>query len=826
MNPLKTYSIEQSYINLAIVSAKEQHDKERRLRDAQNTHTDIDIFEEIYGTKTAIDVKDIFKTCKSEEKQVLVLGRAGIGKSTFSRYIAYQWAKGSLWQQYELLALIPLRCLTANRYPSSKEYSLIDLVKREVLQCDLTEKEETILKKHFNPKKTLWILDGHDEIIQDVPSHLQVLFEHLLNTPHHIITSRPYMNTLSYDVQMEITGFTDENIVTYVEQFFDQMKDELDNALVQRQTLSGFLKSNSRIWGLAHIPVNLELICSLWSNNDWSETQHLSMTRLYSEMTEWLCLRYLDPKKIQTDVSQDCQKELAFLEHLAFHAMADSTIIIRPSLLKRTRDEVQISFDHHLNILNFGVLKSYSRQGIGNRKESEKDHYFIHLSFQEYFAARYLVNALKGPHKETAIQFIQDQKYNQRYLSVFSFAAGLFTENDAISTKQSFWHNMLKEPLDLLGIRHMQLIISCIEETCGQSTFPERQTLLLCIGQFLQYNFLMRNSSLIHHVEPFFQRAQSLVCEPAISDIFIHLLRSDDTGTKLTVLSFISELTFTNPSPALIESVATNLNDTDDRTRMRTCSALGKMDEKAATNEVISKLVSALGDQSEYVRANACEALGEMGKKATTNEVISKLVSALGNQSEDVRANACSALGKMGEKAATNEVISKLVSALGDQSENVRVNACLALREMAEKAATNEVISKLFNIINEESSAWYAAAEAVESVLRSSSVLLQLDPIIFADLTLSEDSERCFRNISEDEIIKFCFDVHSDEWLNAIVKISLLKGTAVTVIKDKVFIYGRKDPSELTARNEDFVEKFIKTFNEERDRLHLSLLVV
>ena len=46
------------------------------------------------------------------------------------------------------------------------------------------------------------------------------------------------------------------------------------------------------------------------------------------------------------------------------------------------------------------------------------------------------------------------------------------------------------------------------------------------------------------------------------------------------------------------------------------------------------------------------------------------------------------------------------------------------------------------------------------------------------------------------------------------------------MIKDKVFIYGRKDPSELTARNEDFVEKFIKTFNEERDRLHLSLLVV
>ena len=46
------------------------------------------------------------------------------------------------------------------------------------------------------------------------------------------------------------------------------------------------------------------------------------------------------------------------------------------------------------------------------------------------------------------------------------------------------------------------------------------------------------------------------------------------------------------------------------------------------------------------------------------------------------------------------------------------------------------------------------------------------------------------------------------------------------MIKDKVLIYGRKDLVEFTATNEKFVEKFIKAFNEERDRLHLSFLVV
>jgi predicted NACHT family NTPase len=115
MNPSKSFPIEQSYINLAIVKSKEQHAKENQLRDAQQATDVLGTFEQIYGTKTAIDPKNIFETCKNHEKQVLVFGRAGIGKSTFCRYIAYQWATGSYWPQYELLALIPLRCLTVHR---------------------------------------------------------------------------------------------------------------------------------------------------------------------------------------------------------------------------------------------------------------------------------------------------------------------------------------------------------------------------------------------------------------------------------------------------------------------------------------------------------------------------------------------------------------------------------------------------------------------------------------------------------------------------------------------------------------------------------------
>jgi HEAT repeat protein len=709
MNPSKSFPIEQSYINLAIVKAKEQHAKENQLRDAQQATDVLGTFEQIYGTKTTIDVKNIFETCKNQEKQVLVFGRAGIGKSTFCRYIAYQWAMGSYWPQYELLALIPLRHLTVHRYPPGKSYSLLDLVKKEVFSFDLTEKEEELLKKQFDAKKTLWILDGHDEIVQNVPLHLQCLFEQLLKTPHHILTSRPYLNTLSYDVQMEITGFTDENITEYIQQFFDQLKDELDDAMIKSVRLLNFLKSNQSIWGVAHIPVNLELICSLWSTEDWSETEQLKITMLYTKMTEWLCRRYLKTNDnkirqlLQTEIDQYCQKELAFLESLAFHAMESNTIIIQSSALKKALNEAKVSLQEHPHILNMGILKSVNKRGIGNIIETDKDHYFVHLSFQEYFAASYLIDALKGSQSEKAIKFIKNHKYNQRYTLVFTFAAGLLSESDANPCLELFWDHILGEPLDLVGIRHLQLVIFCLEETNNESTFSRCNELLQWISICLQNSFMMEGEIAQEYLLQSLKRAQSVACDQTIVHVLITSLQHTDAKTKRAALSFISNMRISNPSIPLIKSVIKRLDDTDENVRAIACSALGNMGEKAATNEVITKLVSALGDQSSSVRIYACTALGEIGEKAATNEVITKLVSALRDQSEWVRRRASEALGKMGEKAATNEVITKLVSALGDQSHDVRRNACEALEKMGEKAATNEVITKLVSALGDQS---------------------------------------------------------------------------------------------------------------------------
>ncbi|CAF3900021.1 unnamed protein product [Adineta steineri] len=719
MNPAKFYPIEESYINLAIIETKTQQQKEKQLRDASTNDAIMGSYEDIYGTTTTIDVKDIFEPCKNQEKKVLVFGRAGIGKSTFCRYIAYQWAVGSYWTEYELLALIPLRRLTTNRYPPlpiGQNYSLIDLVKKEIFSYDLSESEDKLLKKYFDVKKTLWVLDGYDEIVQNVPSHLECLFEQLLKTPHHILTSRPYQNVLAYHVQMEITGFTDKNIEQYVKQFFDQIKDELDNSPNKSQKLFNFLQKNRSIWGVAHIPVNLELICSLWSNEDFIETKELTITSLYTVMIEWLCRRYLSMpnKKIQNlsrdDVNQRCEKELAFLENLAFNEMKNNTIILRPNLLRKALNEEKISLHDHPHILNMGVLKSFNKQGIDTQIETDKDHYFVHLSFQEYFTARYLIKALKesSTHQEE-IKFIQREKYNQRYALVFAFLSGLSSKADTNICLNNFWRLILTPPMDLVGIRHMQLVISCIEETFSQSTILQHTALIEWIAKCIKYIVSTDNQIIRRCLVQSLRRAPSVISSQTVINAFTHLLQNDDPKIRIAVLSFISEMNNSSIAVTLINLVTIALGDKNEIVRCNAYKALGNIGEKAATREVITKLVSALQDKSDCIRSSACEALGKMGEKVATNEVIIKLSNALEDKCGDVRWDACQALGTMGGKAATYEVITRLARALGDEFDDVGWSARQALNNIGEKAATNEVITKLVSAL-EDKSEWVRAS--------------------------------------------------------------------------------------------------------------------
>ncbi|CAM4964177.1 unnamed protein product [Rotaria socialis] len=776
INPAESFPIDESYINLTIVDSKEQQEKEKKLGDVNQQEMIMGTYEDIYGVKTRINVEDMFKTCKEPGKKVLVFGRAGIGKTTLCRYIAHQWATDALWPEYNLVALVSLRSLTENRYsPLSPGigYSLVDIVARECLSRDLSEEDKSLLKDLLNKSKVLWLLDGYDEIIQNVPSHLQLIFEQLLNTPHHIVTSRSYFNTLSHSVRVEIVEFTDKNISKYVDQFFHQLRNKLPDASSEGQKVLNFLRLNPRIWGIAHIPVNLELICSIWTETDWSETTNLTMTTLYENMTVWLCWRYLARKStsIQTsrmEVYEKCRPELTFLETLAFEGMTSNSIILRKELLQKVMHDIGCLSDIYSDALHIGILKSFDKGPTGNQIQLEKHPYFVHLSFQEFFAARYLVRLLSSTTRDIAIQFIGTHKYEKRLQLVFIFASGLLIQSENTQSIHTFWDTIFGDPHDLVGIRQMQLVAMCLDETQCDCTVPHRSQSISLLLNWIRFAFSQNNFKLQETIAMTINSCSKIQNLPEVQIEFASLLKTTAEEHKSHIVKFITHLKITDPHKQLLESLSLQLEHNDAAIRTDACIALGKISENAATSQVIDRLVVTLADQDDQVRRSACSALGAMGEKAATSEVIDRLVvalcdhkplgrlcafsalermveeaarsqvidglvMALGDQDGKVRSSACSTLVEIGIKAATSLVIDRLVVALGDQKAKIRASACSALGAMAEKAATSQVIDGLVVALgDQDGQVRSSACSALERIGKEAATSLVIDRLVVA----------------------------------------------------------------------------------------------
>ena len=369
---------------------------------------------------------------------ILVVGKAGIGKSLFCQKVIRDWANNELFQARESIEFPNLKFvyLLTFRQLNLLENNCVTL--REILnccsalddKCNIDDSTFEYILKH--PKEVMIILDGYDEYSQQdyIAGNLEeqhpndarrkmpvaalcskLIKGKILKGAIVMITSRPdesdKMGGIRFKRYVEIAGFSSEEVKEYIEKYFKKNE-------VMKNAVLTYVMNNENLVSFAHIPILCFLLCfEMEYILTESENPHdlpVSATDIYTRLVHMFELKH-------NAESEYRQKEIP--EHFKSPPVIKNTLeklskLAAKLLLerKRTFDESEMEGDFELEEVNklkgSGLLYCGQpfRTALGT---STKRFSFTHLTIQEFLAARWFVKencVPDGKCSEMVLQFM------------------------------------------------------------------------------------------------------------------------------------------------------------------------------------------------------------------------------------------------------------------------------------------------------------------------------------------------------------------------------------------------------------------------------------
>ncbi|KZF19150.1 ARM repeat-containing protein [Xylona heveae TC161] len=497
--------IQHCYINLSILEVPAG----KAANETRNPESQISRFSLFNRLKVntaetgkEVHLPDLFSDRKIQDgglvkpRRILIRGRAGVGKTSLCKKIVHDFLCGQMWNDlYDRLIWIPLRRLKGKNHP--KDFLAEEFFFMHGERDSLVSALWDAICGGMN-ERTLLLLDGLDEIAAEPTqsgNDLAELFKGLFNQKNVIVTSRPYAKLPGFqpfDIELEAVGFRPAQMQTYLE--------TVVNDRVALQQIQEFIKGHELIEGLVQIPIQLDALCYSWDGKVPPEDVPNTMTTLYRaiELRLWkkdilqlgkrnygelLSEAQVQLLETQSQVKRHVQGEIDLLQKLSFTGLYNDIIEFNKYERNKVYEHLELfnMSDHILDKLSF--LRSSDSASKGH----DRSYHFIHLTFQEYFAAQYFVRCwqsnqplsylkLSSARKSSIVQdstckFLQREKYNGRYDLFWSFVAGLLQAQDEEQLLQ-FLDVLEDEPRDLLGPVHQRRLVNCFYELASSDKYP------------------------------------------------------------------------------------------------------------------------------------------------------------------------------------------------------------------------------------------------------------------------------------------------------------------------------------------------------------------
>ncbi|XP_032068524.1 NACHT, LRR and PYD domains-containing protein 3-like [Thamnophis elegans] len=368
--------------------------------------------------------------------QVVVLqGAAGIGKTIMVKKIMFDWASQHLYQD-KFDYVFYICCRKMNLHAETEESSIADIISEGWRKGhSLKNVIQNILK---NEEKLLFIIDGFDELRHSFDQSkdsfcfdpwekkpvrilLSSLFQKkLFPKSSLIITTRPTAleklhQCLERPGYFEILGFSTEEREEYFYNFFEN-KDQATQVL-------RFVEQNDTLFTMCVIPLVSWIICTVMKQEmergkDLQKTSY-TLTAIY--------MLYLSSllKYHHKESKQDVQTNVKGLCSLAEEGIRKQQILFM-------EEEVKKHILDQGNSLPLFLNQSIFKEDI----DCIQTYSFIHLSFQEFFAALfYVLEEGDEQHSQNLNKNLQTllqthRSFSTNFAVVFRFLLGFLNEGE------------------------------------------------------------------------------------------------------------------------------------------------------------------------------------------------------------------------------------------------------------------------------------------------------------------------------------------------------------------------------------------------------------
>ena len=324
---------------------------------------------------------DVFAKDKNGlvSNRILVQGQTGIGKSTFVKKLAVDWAElddenladkqKDVLKKFELAVVIDLKKV-------SKHQSLRDVISAS----DIFAEEETAMKDGLlsyitkNQEKVLLVFDGYDEYHCGSNSEIYEIFRgnKLRNCCVLITTRISKADELREfkDVHAEITGFSAEDRMAFMRRMLGGETEAME--------LMDHLKRKN-LQDLARVPLLLLFFCTLWKKGKLKSFPD-SKTKLYLAIVQYVLdhnegkrspghfYKVQNFKEILTEIGKVALECLLKDDHVFEYDRLSAAILCEES---RIIGLLQVT-EYAENLRPAGMVS------------------FIHKSIQEFLAAWYI----------------------------------------------------------------------------------------------------------------------------------------------------------------------------------------------------------------------------------------------------------------------------------------------------------------------------------------------------------------------------------------------------------------------------------------------------